>query len=274
MPELPEVETIARALAPALLGHSVERVAVHAARLRAPLAAASFRPLVGRPFREVRRRAKFILAATEGPMLVIHLGMTGSLRMAGAGEARRKHDHAEFFLDDGQALVYNDPRRFGLLECLPDGAAFATAHADLGVEPLEREFSGKWLFERSRKIATPIKPWLMKQEVVVGVGNIYACEALFLSGIAPKRAAQSLSADECASLARHVKNVLRQSIKSGGTTFSDYRQLNGEEGHFVQKLSVYGRAGQPCPRCGAPIERCVQGGRSTFFCPHCQGAGV
>lgn len=271
MPELPEVETIARALAPALMGRSVKRVAVHAARLRASLAAASFRPLLGRPFCEVRRRAKFILAATDGPMLVIHLGMTGSLRLAAPGEPRRKHDHAEFFLDDGQALVYNDPRRFGLLKCYPDAAAFAAAYADLGVEPLDREFSPRWLAERARRAKTPVKPWIMKQELVVGVGNIYACEALFMSGVSPLRPAASLTAAECASLVNNIKAVLRQSIKNGGTTFSDYRQLNGEEGHFVQKLAVYGRAGEPCRRCGAIIQRIVQGGRSTFFCPRCQG---
>lgn len=271
MPELPEVETITRALAGVLCGRKVVKIATHVERLREPLEAAALRRITGAPFTRISRRAKFIVAENSaGRVLLMHLGMTGSLRIAEPGETRRKHDHAEFFLDNGQTLVYNDPRRFGLLKSYPGRADFDAEYSGLGVEPLEKEFSAAWLYARSRKAKLPVKPWIMKQEIVVGVGNIYACEALFASRISPLRPAESLTADECAELVKNIKAVLKQSIKNGGTTFSDYRQLNGEEGHFVQKLNVYGRAGEPCKLCGEPLSRTVQGGRSTFYCEHCQ----
>ena len=272
MPELPEVETIARALAGALQGRKLLRAAAYTPRLREPLDTDNLSLAAGRKFTVIRRRAKFIIAETGGtaPALALHLGMTGSLRIEEKDAARRKHDHAEFFLDNGKKLVYNDPRRFGLAKVYPTPAAFAEEYADLGLEPLEKGFSGEWLFTRSRKANTPIKPWIMKQEIVVGVGNIYACESLHRCRISPLRPANGLSRDECANLVREIKTVLKQSIKNGGTTFSDYRQLDGSEGHFVQRLEVYGRTSEPCRHCGAPIARIVQGGRSTFYCPQCQ----
>jgi formamidopyrimidine-DNA glycosylase len=279
MPELPEVETVTRGLRRQLVGRVFVRVACRAKKLREPLAAPTLsRGLRGRQIVAVNRRAKFIqIVLDDGKILIVHLGMTGSLRMAPTDEKPRRHDHALFFFvgaDKNPApekLVYHDPRKFGLIKLFA-GAEDFEQRQKLGVEPLTREFSGAKLAALCQKSSAPIKLEIMKQERVVGVGNIYASEALHRAGVAPTRAAKTLTAAEFSQLAKAIKQVLTAAIKAGGTTISDFRQLNGNEGNFTRQLRVYDRAAEKCLRahCAGAIEKITQGGRSTYFCPQCQ----
>jgi formamidopyrimidine-DNA glycosylase len=294
MPELPEVETVVRGLQRTVLAREIGRVECRVAKLREPLAAPQLaRALRGRRLISVVRRAKFILGELDnGKILVIHLGMTGSLRLAPVAEAVGKHDQVLFyFAPPGAAkksgagksgaargtkahaekLVYRDPRRFGLIKIFASRNDFERRQK-LGPEPLEKEFHPAYLAQKSARARTPIKVEIMKQEVVVGVGNIYASEALHRARIAPTREARSLQRDEFSRLVRAIKKILAASIALGGTTISDYRQLSGDEGNFSQQLRVYGRAAQQCLRahCGGEIRKITQGGRTTYFCPQCQ----
>jgi formamidopyrimidine-DNA glycosylase len=270
MPELPEVETTRRGVRDALVGRTIAAFDLREPRLRWPVEPALRRELVGRRVRDVRRRAKYLLLDLDGGSLIAHLGMSGSLRVMPAGSPRLLHDHYDLVLDSGQCLRFNDPRRFGSLHwCTGDPAAHPLL-ARLGPEPLEPGFTAAHLAGLARRRRAGVKLFLMDQHVVVGVGNIYASEALFRAGVRPRRAAGRVTAAEWGRIVAAVREVLGQAIRQGGTTLRDYVNADGTPGYFRQELFVYERAGEPCRRCATPIRHCVQGQRSTYFCPACQ----
>ena len=270
MPELPEVETTCRGLAPLLEGRRIVAVRVHERRLRWMLPRGFEAALAGREVRSVKRRAKYLLIGTDGGTLMVHLGMSGSLRAADPSIPRRPHDHVEIDLDSGRCLRFNDPRRFGSMHVLdgePEQHALLRA---LGPEPLSSAFDANYLYARSRGRRVAIKQFIMNAGIVVGVGNIYASEALFHAGVAPGRAAGRLTRAETARVVTAVRRVLAAAIKVGGTTLRDYVNADGNPGYFQQTLYVYERAGEPCRKCATPIRQRVQGQRSTYWCPGCQ----
>jgi formamidopyrimidine-DNA glycosylase len=270
VPELPEVETTRRGIRTALRGRQVTEFVLRDHRLRWPVDHALAKILPGQRVRDVRRRAKYLLIELDGGTLIAHLGMSGSLRVLPAGTPWLKHDHYELRLDRGGCLRFNDPRRFGSLHWVTGDPLEHPLLAGLGPEPLAREFDGAYLASRARGRRVAIKQFLMDQRIVVGVGNIYASEALFRAGIHPRRAAGRVSTERYARLAVAVKAVLGEAIKQGGTTLRDYVNADGMPGYFRQELFVYERDGQPCRRCGTPIRKLAQGQRSTYFCPACQ----
>ncbi len=272
MPELPEVETVVRGLQ-RLRGHCFVRVGIHAPRLRHALRPRDFAPVTGERIVAVRRRAKYIIIeCANRAALVCHLGMTGSFRFVACADNRGKHDHIDWQLDDGRCLRYNDPRRFGraVVVHLVRRGADPDVLAHLGPEPLGTQFAAAYLFAATRGRSAAIKPFIMDQRVVVGVGNIYASEALHRAGIRPGRHAGKVTRAECARLVTEIRRVLRMAIRAGGTTISDYRDADGSEGKFDVRLRVYGRAGETCGACGDIIRQQVLGGRSSFYCPFCQ----
>ena len=270
MPELPEVETVRRGITPHLTGQTVRHIVVRQPRLRAPVSPEITR-LKNRLVTGVDRRAKYLLIHVRGGTIIIHLGMTGVLRVLPKATPPGKHDHIDLVLTNGKILRYTDPRRFGCWLWTRD--AGKELFAEFGPEPLTPAFSGDYLFRQSRKKTTPVKPWLMNNNMVVGVGNIYASESLFRAGISPTRRAGKLTRAECDRLAARIKQILRQSIKSGGTTISDFLDAAGKPGYFSRQLKVYDRAGEPCPVCTGKIKKITQAGRGTFFCPKCQRIG-
>jgi formamidopyrimidine-DNA glycosylase len=270
VPELPEVETTCRGLAPELLGHRIRRVLVRETRLRWPLPRGFAAALAGRRVVAVGRRAKYLLIATDEGTLIVHLGMSGSLRVVRAGEPARKHDHVDLVLDSGRAVRFNDPRRFGTLLYTRADPARHRLLRQLGPEPLDPGFGGQHLHARSRGRRVATKHFIMDAHQVVGVGNIYASEALYRARIRPGRPAGRLSHADCARLALAIKRVLASAIRAGGTTLRDYVNAEGLPGYFRQKLYVYERAGLPCRRCGTAIRRTVHGARASYYCPGCQ----
>ena len=269
MPELPEVETTRRGIIPHLIGRRVEAVIVRQPRLRWPVPKQLRERLPGQRVDAVERRAKYLLVHTVAGSVLLHLGMSGSLRVLPGGTAAGAHDHVDWHLDSGRILRYTDPRRFGCQLWQAPGAQHKLL-AGLGPEPLGEQFDGEYLWRKSRGRAAPVKTWLMDQKIVVGVGNIYAAEALFAAGIHPNRAAGSVSRPRYICLAREVKRILEHAITRGGTTLRDFISPDGTPGYFEQELFVYGRTGQPCKVCGTPIRAITLGQRSTFYCPHCQ----
>ncbi|MDU6409520.1 MAG: bifunctional DNA-formamidopyrimidine glycosylase/DNA-(apurinic or apyrimidinic site) lyase [Yersiniaceae bacterium] len=268
MPELPEVETSRRGIEPFMAGHTIQHAIVRNSRLRWPVST-EIMALSDQPVLSVQRRAKYLLIELPRGWIIVHLGMSGSLRMLREEQDPGKHDHVDLVMDNGYILRYTDPRRFGAwLWCEDLTTSNVLSH--LGPEPLDDEFSAAYLFEKSRNKRTLVKPWLMDNKLVVGVGNIYASESLFMAGIAPDRAAGSLTQSEAALLVTTIKAVLQRSIEQGGTTLRDFLQSDGKPGYFAQELQVYGRAGEPCRVCGSLIESARHGQRSTFFCPRCQ----
>ncbi|MBN2809995.1 MAG: bifunctional DNA-formamidopyrimidine glycosylase/DNA-(apurinic or apyrimidinic site) lyase [Deltaproteobacteria bacterium] len=272
MPELPEVETVAAALRIHLPGREITRVTARCDRLRRPIPLEALQNLINKAIVGVRRRAKYLLIdMSDGEILVIHLGMTGTLRLAGRDESAGRHDHLDLELDDGRSLRYRDPRKFGLIMVVRAQALGEVAELGaLAPEPLSPEFSADYFYNLSRKRTTAVKNFIMDQRRVVGVGNIYASESLFRSRIRPTTAVGTLSLERCRKLVNTIKEVLSEAIATGGTTISDFRQVDGSEGAFARELQVYGRTGEPCIICGQPIEKTVIGGRSTFYCPQCQ----
>lgn len=268
MPELPEVETSRRGIEPYLVGHTILHAEVRNARLRWPVSP-EIMSLSDEPVLSVQRRAKYLLIELARGWMIVHLGMSGSLRVLPEYVEPGKHDHVDLVLDSGKVLRYTDPRRFGAWLWSADPAT-SSVLAHLGPEPLSDAFSGDYLFDKSRGRKTPIKLWIMDNKLVVGVGNIYASESLFSAGILPERAAGSLSEAEFKLLADTIKKVLLRSIEQGGTTLRDFLQSDGKPGYFAQELQVYGRSGEPCRHCGTLIESLKQGQRSTFFCRTCQ----
>ena len=268
MPELPEVETTRRGIAPHLEGRRVSGCVVRQARLRWPIP--DLRHLSGQTVRSVRRRAKYLLIDFDHGSMIIHLGMSGSLRVLPCDRPPRTHDHFDLCLGK-QCLRLHDPRRFGaMLWAAGDDPSQHPRLADLGPEPLSEAFDGACLQRATRGRRTPIKALLMDGRVVVGVGNIYATEALFHAGIHPARASGRVSRARLDQLAGAVKAVLRHAIERGGTTLRDFVNESGEPGYFAQELFVYGRAGQPCRRCGSVIRTRQIGQRASAYCPHCQ----
>jgi formamidopyrimidine-DNA glycosylase len=271
MPELPEVETIRAGLTPRLTGRVIRDFQVYTPRLRWPIPVERLRrETVGTPIRALIRRGKYLLWACGTGHVLIHLGMSGRLFIQSAESSRAPHDHVLWTLDDDTRLCLNDPRRFGALLWLEDPWQSHPLLASLGPEPFDPAFDADHLFTICRARRVAIKSLLMNPAVVVGVGNIYAAESLFLAGVHPARAARDLSRDDCQRLVESIQRVLRAAIVQGGTTLRDYRQSDGRPGYFAVSLQVYGRTGQPCPVCGTGILMLRLGQRSAFYCPLCQ----
>ena len=269
MPELPEVETTRRGIEPHLIGQEIIELRVHQPQLRWPIPAALF-TLKGATITAVKRRGKYLLIQVPAGQAIIHLGMSGSLRLCHSSDARRKHDHVELTLAGGKVLRYHDPRRFGCWLWQADNEATHKLLSQLGPEPLGAGFNGAYLFQQSRRRTVAIKNLIMNSHVVVGVGNIYASESLFLSGIRPGKAARRITQADAHRLAAAIKQVLKQSIKMGGTTLRDFYNSDGNPGYFKQSLNVYGRADEACRICGQLIKQRVLAQRSTFYCSQCQ----
>ena len=269
MPELPEVETTRRGLSPHLIGRRVLELVVRQPRLRWPVPPELAAGLRGQRIDGIERRAKYLLVHAGSGSALLHLGMSGSLRVVPAATPVAVHDHVDWRLDSGRVLRYTDPRRFGCQLWQPCGEVHPLL-AGLGPEPLSDAFDGDLLWTRSRGRRAAVKLLLMDQAIVVGVGNIYASEALFAAGIHPRRAAGSVSRARYARLADEAKRILAHAIRRGGTTLRDFISPDGLPGYFEQELFVYGRAGKPCRVCATPIRASVLGQRSTFHCPRCQ----
>lgn len=282
MPELPEVETVRRGLAPVMEGGRIAQVTLNRADLRWPFPADMVARLSGQKVLALRRRSKYILADLDtDETLLVHLGMSGRMlisgdplgRFAHTHPAAAKHDHVVINMHNGARITFNDPRRFGAMDLM--ATATAEAHpllAKLGPEPLGNQFDGPYLEARLKARNTPIKSALLDQRIVAGLGNIYVCEALFRAGISPRRKAGNLSAARAASLVPIIRDVLTEAIAAGGSSLRDFRQADGELGYFQHRFDVYDRAGQPCrrPGCTGHIGRIVQSGRSSFYCALCQ----
>lgn len=282
MPELPEVETVRRGLAPVMEGEVMAQVAVNRPDLRWPFPERMAERLAGQTVLRLRRRSKYILADLgSGETLLIHLGMSGRILISGDPLGRfvhdhpapEKHDHVVFDMANGARITFNDPRRFGAMDLME--TARAEEHpllAKLGPEPLGNEFGESVLVTALKDRNTPIKSALLDQKIVAGLGNIYVCEALFRTGISPRRKARQISAARAATLVPAIREVLTQAIAAGGSSLKDFRQADGELGYFQHSFDVYGREGEPCrtPGCTATVARIVQSGRSSFYCPACQ----
>jgi len=272
MPELPEVEVTRRGVAPHLEGRTVRGVVLRHSGLRWPFPADLAERLRGRTVRSTGRRGKYLLIRFDHGTLIVHLGMSGHLRVLPAGTPAQKHDH--FDLDLGsQVLRMNDPRRFGAVLWHGNEDGDPNEHLllrGLGVEPLDGAFSGALLYRETRRRSAPIKQVLLAGDIVVGVGNIYACESLFKAGIHPKTMAHRIGAARYDKLAAAIRSTLEAAIEQGGSTLRDFVAVNGQSGYFQQSYYVYARTGQPCRACGAPVRQLRQGQRSTFYCPNCQ----
>jgi formamidopyrimidine-DNA glycosylase len=270
VPELPEVETTRRGLAPHVEGRRVTAVTLRRPDLRWPIPDQIRDELPGRRIAAVRRRAKYLLLDTDaGDSALLHLGMSGMLRVLPADTPVGTHDHVDIALDSGRVLRFTDPRRFGSLLWQAAGSEHELLRG-LGPEPLSDAFHGDYLFERSRGRNAPVKTFLMDQRIVVGVGNIYAAESLYRAGISPLRAAGRVSRERYAALAGAARGILAHAITRGGTTLRDFLNPDGAPGYFEQELSVYGRGGLPCPCCGAPLREASIGQRTSVWCPRCQ----
>ncbi|MFN2645678.1 MAG: bifunctional DNA-formamidopyrimidine glycosylase/DNA-(apurinic or apyrimidinic site) lyase [Burkholderiales bacterium] len=268
MPELPEVEVTRRGLAPHLAGRVISAVQVREPRLRWPVPAV-VRRLAGRTVRSVLRRGKYLLVDCGDGHLILHLGMSGSLRMLPPGTPAEKHDHFDLELGD-RILRLRDPRRFGAVLWTSDALDRHPLLANLGVEPLSRALDPAALYALTRRHRAPIKQFLMDGRRVVGVGNIYASESLFRAGIDPRVPANRLTIAQCARLAKAIKETLRSAIRAGGSSLRDYVRADGMRGEAQNRHWVYEREGKACRRCGTPVKRLVQGARSTYYCPRCQ----
>jgi formamidopyrimidine-DNA glycosylase len=275
MPELPEVETVVRGLRPVLEGRRLAKVEQHCAALRFPLPKDFAARLAGRRVERVGRRAKYILVhLDDGEVLLCHLGMSGRMLVErDPARARERHDHIVFRTDAGVEIRFNDARRFGMMDLLPEGSLGEhKALRGLGPEPLGNDFNGPGLARALRGKRTPIKAALLDQRVVAGLGNIYVCEALFVAGLSPRRRAYTVQGARAEALARAIRSVLQRAIAAGGSSLRDFVQANGELGYFQHDWAVYGREGEACPGCVCDvartggIARLVQSGRSTFFC--------
>jgi formamidopyrimidine-DNA glycosylase len=270
VPELPEVETTRRGVAPHARQRRIVALEVYEPRLRWPVPRELPAQLAGRRIERVGRRAKYLLLTLEGGTLLLHLGMSGNLRAVPAATPRLKHDHFDLVLDSGLALRFNDPRRFGSLIYTDADPSRHVLLRDLAPEPFARRFDAGYLWRISRGRRLTLKQFIMNSHLVVGVGNIYASEALFRARLRPQRRAGSLTPAQAAALVRAIRTVLKLAIRAGGTTLRDYLGADGDPGYFRQRLYVYERAGKPCRRCGTRVRALTQGQRSTYYCPGCQ----
>jgi formamidopyrimidine-DNA glycosylase len=270
MPELPEVETTRRGIAPYVEGKRVERVVVRQAKLRLPVSGEISAELPGRTIKRAERRGKYLILRLERGGVILHLGMSGNLRLVPATTPPEKHDHLDIVLETGLALRFTDPRRFGLALWIGEEPLNHPLLMGLGPEPLEEGFTRDYLFQVSRGRGVAVKQFIMDSHIVAGVGNIYANEALFRAGIHPEKKAGTISLRRCQQLAQAIREVLSEAVEAGGTTLRDFRDGNRKPGYFALSLDVYGRGGEPCHKCGAAIQVTRQGGRSTYFCKACQ----
>ena len=270
MPELPEVETTCRGIAPHITGKQVTRVIVRNPNLRWKVPARINSEMSGQTISTVSRRGKYLLLTSPAGSAILHLGMSGSLRIIDADTPPNKHDHIDIVFAGKQALRFTDPRRFGSLHWTRRSPLQHKLLCKLGVEPLCDEFTGDYLHRISRGRKVAVKQFIMNSHIVTGIGNIYACEALFMAGINPRRAAGRISKKKYALLAEVSKEVLNDAIAAGGTTLRDFVNGHGEPGYFKQELHVYGQTGKPCISCRTPIREIRQAQRSTFYCPVCQ----
>lgn len=274
MPELPEVEVICRGLAPVLTGRTIIKVSFGAQKMRLPLPVeATARWVTGHKIVTVRRRAKYVLVDLDSSAtLLIHLGMTGRLNFFPADSAVAKHDHVRWLLDNGLELRFNDTRRFGSVQVIGPGQEPEAIIGALGPDPFWPEFTAPYLADLSKGRQVPVKNFLMDNRVVTGIGNIYASEILFTSGINPTTPAAVLTPRDWREIVANSKLILTEAIACGGTTIADYVNSRGEKGYFQTRLRVYGRAGESCPTCGGKIDKVSLGGRASFYCPACQPA--
>lgn len=270
MPELPEVETTRRGIAPHITGQQVSKVIVRNPRLRWRVPATLAKQLPGHTISSVERRAKYLLLKTGTGTVIIHLGMSGSLRITDATAPPADYEHVEFVFANGKSLRLRDPRRFGAVLWTRTDALKHKLLQKTGPEPLGKDMDAGYLFDRSRTRRCSVKEFIMNSQVVAGVGNIYACEALFVAGIHPRRAAGNISLSRYQRLAKAIKQVLKAAIKQGGTSLRDFTASDGKPGYFKQQLKVYGREANSCDECGSMIKRITQGQRSSFYCPRCQ----
>lgn len=270
MPELPEVETTCLTIKPYITNKKIIDVVIHNQQLRWPVPTELPQKVRRQTILEIKRRGKYLLLNLTTGTLIIHLGMSGSLWVVDETTPLRKHDHVDIICQKNICLRYNDPRRFGCILWADKTADTHPLLANLGPEPLSSDFSSKYLYAISERRSSAIKNLIMNSKVVVGVGNIYANEALFIAGIQPQRKANTLSLDECEVLVKAIKYVLKFAIKQGGTTIRNFSGGNGKPGYFKQKLNVYDRANVPCKKCSALLKEIRLGQRSTFYCPYCQ----
>lgn len=268
MPELPEVETTRKGIQPYTKHQQIVKLVIRTEKLRWVVSKELYQ-IENEEILDVQRRAKYLIFQLEYGYIILHLGMSGSLRVVTAKDAIDKHDHIDMVLSNGKILRYNDPRKFGAW-LWTDSIEHFPLFSKLAPEPLSNEFNGEYLYQKSRNRHTAVKSWLMNNAVVVGVGNIYANEVLFNCGIYPNAPVSSLSKEDCERLVANIKQTLQQAIKQGGTTLQDFIQPDGRPGYFQQSLNVYGRKGENCPTCGHLIEMVTIGQRSSFYCPICQ----
>lgn len=272
MPELPEVETVKRGLEKVILKRRIETVTYHRPNLRFHFPKDMPRDVAGKKIKTIERLSKYILIVLEDDAkILLHLGMSGRLFFHSEKDfTPAKHDHVVFTFDRGPRLVFNDARRFGVMDYLPPKADAHKLLKNVGIDPLSDTLNAMWLLEKTAGRKTPMKNFLMDQRHIAGLGNIYVCEALFRAKISPKRKASDVTKPEATKLAKAIKDVLLEAIEAGGSSLRDYVQTDGELGYFQSKFRVYGREGAPCRHCKNPIARITQSGRSTFYCPRCQ----
>jgi formamidopyrimidine-DNA glycosylase len=270
MPELPEVETSRRGITPHLLNQTIDKVVIREFKLRWPIPRKLASYAQCKTINTIERRGKYLLLRLDNGTIIIHLGMSGSLRICDSSISAEKHDHMDIVCKNGKILRLKDPRKFGCVLWTKDEPLEHKLLVKLGPEPLTKDFNTDSLYLASRKRTCSIKSFIMNGHIVVGVGNIYACESLFMSGINPKRKAGSLSKARYEKLVANIKQILKSAIRQGGTTLKDFTREDGKPGYFAQKLNVYGRAGEACVDCKKPLKQITQQQRSTFYCSHCQ----
>lgn len=270
MPELPEVETTRKGIAPYVVGEVVKDIIIRERNLRWPIPTTLKRSFKNQLIRKLRRRAKYLLFYTDKGCMIIHLGMSGTLRILDKTIPHEKHDHVDIIFQSGHLLRFRDPRKFGSIHWTKTDPLEHKLIDHLGPEPLADNFDATYLYKRSRKRKQAIKTFIMDSQIVVGVGNIYASESLFRAGIKPMAKAGSVSQARYEKLVIEIKNVLTEAIEKGGTTLRDFYNGDGKPGYFTQELNVYDREGEPCKKCKKKIKMIRQGQRSSYYCSHCQ----
>lgn len=274
MPELPEVETTMRGIKPHICGQILKKMVVRNRNLRWPIPKNLEKMLAGQTVRNIIRRGKYLIFQLDTGSMLLHLGMSGRLRVLENTPPPAKHDHVDMCFSNGKTLRFTDPRRFGAVLFTDKNIAEHPLLAHLGPEPLTDKFDENYLFSRAKSRKLPVKSFIMDSKIVVGVGNIYAAEALFTAGIHPEKPAGKINLQEYQKLAAAIKKILQQAIKKGGTTLKDFSQTDGKPGYFSIELQVYGKQNQPCPRCKTTLELIKIGQRSTVFCAVCQPVNV
>ena len=270
MPELPEVETIRRSITPFLQGQTIQAVIVREPRLRWSVPKTLATCLLGQSIHDIQRRGKYLLFQCEQGYLLVHLGMSGNLRLLPAQTPVKKHDHLDIVFANELCLRYHDPRRFGCMLWTSEPVSQHPLLINLGLEPLELDFTGNYLYQLAQQRKVPVKTYIMNSHIVVGIGNIYANESLFLAGIHPTKPSGQISLERYQGLAKSIQQVLSTAIENGGTTLRDFRDSAGNPGYFKPLLQIYGRTGQPCNQCGQPIQQQRLAQRATYYCSICQ----